>query len=128
MFTESDPVCTSNVSDTNIAVEGDVLVFECAVNHSGRWAPRMTWRDRTNNVLESTNLSVDGIARYQLTVTVEEAVTPLAFSCVTDFEDVTGTGVDEATNNIEYMNMYSSGDIAVHCKRKIIILQHNIKL
>ena len=118
MFTESDPVCTSNLNDTDDSAlfAGDVVTFKCALNYSGRWAPRMTWFDQNNNELEAVDLGGNQSVVHQINVTLPATSPTARFTCVTDFEDVTGTGEDEATNNIEYTHTYTSADITVHCK------------
>ena len=116
---ESDPVCSSNISASNVAVEGDVIALWCEVTYSGKWASQMTWTDRSGEVIDSDDSGTPGsVVRHEISVIVVETDDPIAFSCLTDFSDVLNPapGEDEASNVVDYEYTYSSGDITVHCE------------
>ena len=117
-FPASDPVCRSNITG-GTAVEGDVITLSCEVTYSGKWSPQMTWFDRSGEVIASADSGTPGsVVRHEISVTVVETDAPIAFSCLTDFNDVLdpAPGEDEASNVVDYEHTYSSGDIVVHCK------------
>ena len=118
LYLASDPVCSSNIS-SNVVVEGDVIALRCEVTYSGKWAPQMTWTDRSGAVIASSDSGTpDSVVRHEISVTVVETDEPIAFSCLTDFSDVLNPapGDDEASNIVDYEYIYSSGEIVVHCK------------
>ena len=117
-FPASNPICLSSISD-GTAEEGDVITLWCEVTYSGKWAPQMTWRDRSGSPLASSDSGTPGaVVRHEISVTVVKTDEPIAFSCLTDFSDVLNPapGEDEATNVVDYEYTYLSGDITVHCE------------
>ena len=117
-FAESDPVCSSNIS-SNVAVEGDVIALSCQVTYRGKWAPQMTWTDRSGSVIDSSDSGTPGsVVRHEISVIVVETDDPIEFNCLTNFSDVLNPapGEDEATNVVDYEHMYASGDTIVHCE------------
>ena len=118
-FTDSNPVCGSDVSTSNIAVEGDTLSFWCEITYSGKWAPQMTWRDSAGAIIPSSDAGTPGsVVRHEISITVEEKDLPIEFSCLTDFNDDLDPAPieNEATNVPDYEYTHTFNEIRVHCK------------
>ena len=55
-YSESSPVCQQTPSSQTTPVQvGDELVFSCAVQYRGRWAPTMRWTFSDGGVIASSD-------------------------------------------------------------------------
>ena len=118
-FTESNPLCGSDVSTSNIAVEGDTLRFWCEIIYRGKWAPHMAWKDRNGAIIPSFDSGTPGsVVRHEITITVEETDLPIAFSCLADFNGklVPAPIENEAANVPDFVYSHTFDEIRVHCK------------
>ena len=109
-FSESDPVCGSNISN-GFVVEGDHLRMWCSVNYSGNLDPVMEWSRSDGTIVYSTAIYTNDTFPQTVTSTSIQMMNysdhdVLHILCKTYFKIVTDdsqkAGTSSATNAPDY--------------------------
>ena len=119
-FPESDPICTTNVTNNN-ATEGDYVAYSCEVKYEGRWAPVMEWKNK-GGVVQAKNESKGNKVKYTYITKLTPADNNEVFTCRTYFDEAQRPPSNEKTSatNIpttdNVLTVYSSPPLTVYCK------------
>ena len=118
-FPESDPTCTTNVTNNN-ATEGDYVAYSCEVKYEGRWAPVMEWKNK-GGVVQAKNESKGNKVKYTYITKLTPADNNEVFTCRTYFDEAQRppSGDKPATNiptTDNVLTVYSSPPLTVYCK------------
>jgi len=122
LLSEFSPICRSNASHNNVALEGEYLKYSCERVFQGNLPPQLKWFDQTSGeVIHAKNESSEGRTKFSFVVKIKPSHHGHSFTCQTYFDHPTppaqhAINIPINLNGNAYEEYYTFAQLYVYCK------------